>query len=85
VNGEERTNDSASPSAIFADDRVDRNVKALPCPFCGSERIGCHAKKSGRKSGYQCRCLLCGIAQTGRFYDNPDAAKAVWNTRDKGN
>lgn len=55
--------------------------KFLPCPFCGSTRIGCHHGRSGRKSGYQCVCLDCKVKQSGRYHDTPEAAAATWNAR----
>lgn len=56
-------------------------TKFLPCPFCGSSRIGCHHGRSGRKSGYQCMCLDCKVKQSASYHDSPEAAAAVWNTR----
>lgn len=55
--------------------------KFLPCPFCGSTRIGCHHGRSGRKSGYQCMCLDCKVKQSGSYHDSPEAAAAIWNAR----
>lgn len=41
----------------------------LPCPFCGeSARLAVHRKKSGRKDGYQARCLSCFVGQTRSYY-----------------
>ncbi len=56
-------------------------TQTLPCPFCGSTRIGCHLRKSGRKSGYQCMCLNCGIRQSGSFHPDIVQAIVVWNKR----
>ncbi|WP_152091036.1 MULTISPECIES: Lar family restriction alleviation protein [Rhodocyclales] len=56
-------------------------INFLPCPFCGSTRIGCHHGRSGRKSGYQCMCLDCKVKQSSSYHDSPEAAAAVWNAR----
>lgn len=56
-------------------------IKFLPCPFCGSGRIGCHHGRSGRKSGYQCMCLDCKVKQSASYHESPEAAAAVWNKR----
>lgn len=56
-------------------------AKTATCPFCGSPRIGCHSKKSGRKSGYQCRCLNCGVGQNRSFHPSIEQAFQAWNTR----
>lgn len=60
---------------------TESTLKAKPCPICGSPRIGCHQRRSGRKSGYQCCCLECGLAQTGSYYDSPEQAKECWSKR----
>lgn len=54
-------------------------IELLPCPFCGSDRIACNRKWG--HSGYQCRCLECGILQGLTFRTDSEEAKKHWNKR----
>lgn len=55
----------------------------LPCPFCGeSARLAVHRKKSGRKDGYQAKCLSCFVGQTRTYYSDREQSVVAWNRRD---
>ena len=56
-------------------------TKTLPCPFCGSERIGVHKYKQRRASGFRALCLRCGMSQLGMCHGDHEQAIAAWNTR----
>ena len=56
-------------------------TKSLPCPFCGSERIGVHKYKQRRASGFRALCLRCGMSQLGMCHGDHEQAIAAWNTR----
>lgn len=63
---------------------VAERTKPLPCPFCGeAKRIGVHLRRSGRKSGYQVKCLNCSVAQAGVYYGGQEQAIEAWNQRAK--
>lgn len=51
------------------------------CPFCGSDRIGIHFKRTSRKAGYQAICLECRVGQTHVFHTSIERAAEAWNTR----
>lgn len=57
------------------------SVNLCECPFCGSDRIGIHFKRTARKSGFQAMCLQCRVGQTHTFYPSIERAAEAWNTR----
>lgn len=56
-------------------------TEPLPCPFCGSARIGVHKYKQRRAVGFRARCLKCGMSQLGMCHGDHEQAVAAWNTR----
>lgn len=59
----------------------DGGAGLLPCPFCGSHRIGTHITRARRSRGYQCMCLECRVRQSHALHDSPEQAAQEWNRR----
>ncbi len=55
----------------------------LPCPFCGSGKVGCFGpgpEGSDYEDECWCECLYCGV-EVRDSWDTRDEARAAWNTR----
>lgn len=53
----------------------------MPCPMCGSDRVGVHKHKQRRAVGYKAMCGECGLSQTVVAHGSIEAAAAAWNRR----
>lgn len=66
---------------IFKASEIERNEKALPCPFCGSSEIFYNKYQSANGTRWSIFCggciaeIDCGYAQ------QPSTARELWNKR----